>query len=54
MQKFFMPDKDGLLRYERELLANAKFEEEREAFAEEIKRGSGIDRARTSSLNRRR
>ena len=31
-----------------------KFEEEREAFAEEIKRGSRIDRARTSSLNRRR
>ena len=54
MQKFFMPDKDGMLRYERELLANAKFEEEREAFAEEIKRGSRIDRARTSSLNRRR
>lgn len=54
MQKVFRPDKDGFLRYERELLANAEFEQEREAFAEEIKRGSGVDRARTSSMKRRR
>ena len=49
IHKIFVRDKDGLLRYERELLAQATFDKEKDNFANDIKRGHDAQYARTET-----